>query len=526
MPYPLKNIGITNPGTVYFNASPEMLYEHAIANGEGIIVNRGPLRTETGKYTGRSPNDRYVVEEASTKDVIAWGKVNVPIKEEVFDKLLARQLEYLQGKNLYVQDCHGGRDEAYRLPVRVVSEFAWSSLFAYNMFARIENREELEGFKPGFTVLHTPNVKADPSIHGTNSEAFVIINFAKKMVIIGGTRYAGEIKKSIFSVLNYMLPGQGVLPMHCSANIGDDGKTALFFGLSGTGKTTLSADKSRGLIGDDEHGWSEDGVFNFEQGCYAKVIRLSPEAEPDIFLCTRLFGTILENVVYDETDRTIDLDDGSLTENTRASYPIEEIPNFVPSGTGGHPNNVIFLTADAFGVLPPISKLSREQAMYHFISGYTAKLAGTERGVTDPKATFSACFGEPFLPLPPARYAEMLGEKIEQHDATVWLVNTGWTGGPYGEGHRMEIKYTRAMLHAALEGKLDEVDFVEEPFFGLMIPARCPDVPADVLNPRKTWKDKDAYDELARKLVEKFRDNFERYADTVTKEILAAGPKG
>jgi len=525
MPYPLEKSGIEGVAKAHHNLTPEQLYEHAIKNAEAVIVNRGPLRAETGQYTGRSPNDRFVVEEPTTRDQLAWGTVNRPIAEASFDALHELQKQYLKGKEVYVHDCYGGRDKKYRLPVRVISEYAWTTLFAYNMFARIEELAELDSFEPGFTVVHTPSVKADPATHGTNSEAFIIVNFARKMVIIGGSRYAGEIKKSIFSVLNYMLPGQGVLPMHCSANIGDNNVSALFFGLSGTGKTTLSADKERGLIGDDEHGWSDDGIFNFEQGCYAKVIRLSEEAEPDIYQCTREFGTILENVVYDEESRSIDLDDSSLTENTRCSYPIEKISNFVPSGTGGHPKNVIFLTADAFGVMPPISKLNREEAMYHFISGYTAKLAGTERGVTDPKAAFSACFGEPFLPLAPSVYAKMLGEKIDKHNANVWLVNTGWTGGKYGEGNRMQIKYTRAMLHAALDGKLDNVEYRPDPNFGFMVPVTCPDVPDEVLDPRQTWKDKAAYDAMASELARKFVENFKKYADTVSADIINAGPK-
>jgi phosphoenolpyruvate carboxykinase (ATP) len=525
MPYPLDKHGIFNTGKIHWNHSTSQLYEHALRREEGHVVHLGPLVTETVPYTGRSPKDRFIVREGTTEHEIAWGNVNKPFDEDKFERLFAKQLAYIQNKELFVQDCYAGHSEKYALPIRVITERAWHSLFAHNMFVRIGARDEEERHVPEFTVLHTPGFQAVPELDATNSEAFVVINFKRRMVIIGGTAYAGEIKKSIFSVMNYLLPKQGVLPMHCSANRGESGDTALFFGLSGTGKTTLSADKSRQLIGDDEHGWSDEGVFNFEGGCYAKVIKLSAEAEPDIYETTRRFGTILENVVFDMRTRHVDLDDGSLTENTRASYPITHIPNIVPSGTGSHPQNIVFLTADAFAVMPPISKLTPEQAMYHFISGYTAKVAGTERGITEPKTTFSACFGEPFLPLSPSVYAELLGRNMERYKTTCWLVNTGWTAGPYGEGHRMPIEHTRAMLNAALSGQLDDVETFEEPFFGLHVPKSCPNVPSEILNPRDTWKNQRAYDEKARVLVRAFIDNFERYRQSTAQEIIDAGPE-
>lgn len=524
MPYPVEKHGLFNIRKVHWNHSTAQLYEHAIVRGEGKMVHLGPLVTETVPYTGRSPKDRFVVKEPSTAEQIAWGSVNIPFDENKFEELRRRQLAYLQNKEIFVQDCRCGHSENYSMPIRVITEHAWHSLFAHNMFVRIEARDELEKHVPEFTVIHTPSLKAFPEMDATNSEAFVIVNFAKRLVIIGGTHYAGEIKKSIFSVMNFFLPQKGVLPMHCSANIGERGDTALFFGLSGTGKTTLSADPERRLIGDDEHGWSEEGIFNFEGGCYAKVIRLSPEAEPDIYETTRRFGTILENVVFNEKTRHIELNDGSLTENTRASYPITHIPNIVRSGTGSHPKNIFFLTADAYGIMPPIARLTPAQAMYHFLSGYTAKVAGTERGVTEPSTTFSACFGEPFLPLAPAVYSGLMGEKIRRYSAACWLVNTGWTGGPYGEGKRMEIKYTRAMLKAALTGALDAVETFTEPHFGFQVPKTCPGVPEEVLNPRGTWRNPEAYDEKAKVLAKKFAENFRKYAAAVDDEVRAAGP--
>jgi len=464
-----------------------------------------------------------VVREPESENDVWWGDVNVPFDPEAYDALRKEVVSDLSGRDLFIRDMWAGADEKYRLGVRVITPNAWHNLFAHNMFRRPE-AEELEDFEPGFTVIHNPRYEADPDRHGTRTGTFVIIHFGRREVLIGGTNYAGEIKKSIFGVLNYLLPKQGVLSMHCSANVGPDGDSALFFGLSGTGKTTLSADPDRGLIGDDEHGWSDDGIFNFEGGCYAKVIRLSEEGEPEIYATTRMFGTILENVMLDE-DRRVDYDNDEITENTRGSYPLHYIPNYVPEAKAGHPENVVFLTADAYGVLPPISKLTREQAMYHFLSGYTAKVAGTERGVTEPQAAFSACFGAPFLALHPSVYAEMLGERVDEHDSTVWLVNTGWSGGPYGEGSRMKLKYTRAMLNAALAGRLDDVDTEVDPVFGLHIPTSVPDVPDEVLRPRETWADKDAYDEQARKLAEMFRENFRKnFSKGVSEEIRAAGP--
>jgi len=519
----LKPLGFINLGNVYWNPGTAFLYEQAIRRREGYIAHLGPLVVRTGSYTGRSPNDRFIVMDEFSKDIVHWGKINVPIDEERFSRLFHRLQAYVQGKDLFVQDCHVNADQQYTKPIRVVTETAWHNLFARNMFIR--SHEPGYYHEPIFTVLNLPNFKAIPEVDGTNSEAFIIISFKKKMVIIGGTLYGGEIKKSIFSVMNFMLPQEGVLPMHCSANIGPDGKTALFFGLSGTGKTTLSADKNRQLIGDDEHGWSPNGVFNMEGGCYAKVINLSQEAEPEIFDTTRRFGTILENVSLDINTRQIDLMDGSLTENTRASYPLHHIPNIAPSSTGGHPKHIMFLTADAFGVLPPISKLTRSQAMYHFMSGYTAKLAGTERGVTEPKAAFSTLFGAPFMPLASQKYAEMLGERIDKYNAQVWLVNTGWTGGPYGVGHRMPIKHTRAMINAALNGELDSVETLQEPFFGLHIPKSIPGVPDEVLNPRLTWEDKAAYDKKATELASLFHQNFDAgFAEDSSEEIRMAGP--
>jgi len=495
----------------------------AIDRAEAEVAAGGPLVAETGVHTGRSPKDKFTVEEAGSKDSIWWGDVNRPISEQHFERVLAKLQAYVQGRELFVQDCYAGADPEYRLKVRIVSEYAWHNLFCRNMFIQ-PAEDELADFEPGFTVVNCPELESDPSTDGTKSGTFILVSFERKLVLIGGTSYAGENKKSIFGVLNYLLPERGVMPMHCSANVGKNGDTALFFGLSGTGKTTLSADPDRGLIGDDEHGWSDSGVFNFEGGCYAKVINLSEKAEPQIFATTRRFGTVLENVAYDRETREIDLDDGSLTENTRASYPIDFIDGFVPSGRGGHPENIFFLTCDAFGVLPPISKLSAEQAMYHFLSGYTAKVAGTEKGVTEPQATFSACFGSPFLPRHPGEYAKLLGERIGKHGAKVWLVNTGWTGGGYGEGRRMEIRHTRATLAAALSGELDGVAYEKDPIFGLRVPVSCPDVPDEVLRPNRTWKDQAAYGQQARKLAGLFRQNFEQYAEGVDEAIRSAGP--
>lgn len=522
----LDKHAIQTTGEEYWNLPPAELVEQAVIRGEGQLVAGGPFNAITAPHTGRSPNDRFVVREpgSDAEQQVWWGNVNVPFEPARYDALRAEVVEYLGDKDLFVRDMWAGADPDYRLAVRVITPSAWHNLFAYNMFRRPEAGEE-EGMDPGFTVIHAPEFEADPERHGTRTGTFIILNFGRREVLIGGTRYAGEIKKSIFSVLNYFLPQQGVLSMHCSANVGPEGDTALFFGLSGTGKTTLSADPQRGLIGDDEHGWSDNGVFNFEGGCYAKVIRLSAEGEPEIYATTQMFGTVLENVKVDE-DREIDLDSEEITENTRASYPLEYIPNFVPEAMAGHPKNIVFLAADAYGVLPPISRLTPEQAMFHFLSGYTAKLAGTERGVTEPKATFSACFGAPFLALHPSVYADMLGKKIETHGAKVWLVNTGWTGGPYGVGRRMNLAHTRAMVRAALAGELDAVETEADPFFGLHIPVEVPGVPSEVLRPRDTWEDRDAYDAQARKLAGMFRENFERFADQVSPAVREAGPQG
>ena len=507
---------------VHWNLSPAALYEEAVRRQEGVIAAAGPLACRTGQHTGRSPNDKFIVREPSSEQEIAWGKVNRPMTAAQFDALHTDLVASLAGKDLFVLDCFAGADPKYRLPVRVINEFAWHNLFCRNLF--IDDPAAAAAAAPQFTIIDSPTFKADPARHGSNSEVMIALNFAKRLVLVAGSSYAGEMKKSIFSVLNYLLPLQHVLSMHCSANIGAGGDTALFFGLSGTGKTTLSSDPDRLLIGDDEHGWSDRGVFNFEGGCYAKTIRLSAEAEPQIYATTRRFGTVLENVVVDERTRELNLDDDRYTENTRAAYPIAFIDNAVRSGQGGHPRNVVMLTADAFGVLPPISRLTPEAAMYHFLSGYTAKVAGTEKGVTEPKATFSTCFGAPFLPLDPSRYAKMLGEKIARHQARVWLVNTGWTGGPHGVGQRMKIAYTRAMIRAVLSGALDAVAYHTDPIFNLDIPADCPGVPAEVLTPRATWADGAAYDAQAAKLARMFVDNFKTFEQGVSAEVLAAGP--
>ncbi len=517
----LDYLGLANLKAAHWNLSVGALYEQALKRGEVALSKDGALVAITGQHTGRSPNDKFTVREETTEADIWWGP-NKPFTEEAFDRLHARVTAYLQGREVFVQDLWAGADAAYRLPVRIVTQHAWHNLFAQNMFIRPALADRL-AFEPGFTVLQVPDFHAVPERDGTRSDVFVVINFKKKLVLIGGTSYAGEIKKSIFSVLNFMLPAQGVLPMHCSANIGANGDTAIFFGLSGTGKTTLSADSSRTLIGDDEHGWSDNGVFNFEGGCYAKVIRLSAEAEPEIYATTRRFGTVLENVVMDEGTRDLDLDDARLTENTRASYPIDFIPNASDTGLGGQPLNIIMLTADAFGVLPPISKLSAEQAMYHFLSGYTARVAGTEKGVTEPQATFSTCFGAPFMPRHPTAYAKLLGQKIQAHGANCWLVNTGWTGGAYGTGSRMKIGHTRALVNAALSGKLAGVAHKPEPNFGLAVPEGCEGVPADVLLPRNAWADKSAFDATAHEVARRFEANFTQFQDQVDEKVVRAG---
>ncbi len=520
----LDTHGLDPKKEVHWNLSPAQLYEQALARGEGRLAHGGGFAAITAPHTGRSPNDKFTVKESSTEDSVDWGGVNVPISEEHFYMLREGVIDYLNGQDLFVRDAKAGAHPGHGLNVRVINHNAWHNLFAYNMFLR-PSAEDLAGFQPEFTVLHAPGFLADPEKHGTNSGTFIVVNFKERQVIIGGSNYAGEMKKSIFSVLNYMLPDQGVLPMHCSANIGPAGDTALFFGLSGTGKTTLSADPVRGLIGDDEHGWGESGVFNFEGGCYAKTIKLSPEGEPEIYRATKMFGTILENVILDEETREIDFHDGSITENTRASYPLHYIPNAIVPSVGGHPETVVFLTADAFGVLPPISKLTPEQAMYHFVSGYTAKVAGTERGITEPKAAFSACFGSPFLPRHPGEYAQMLGERLREHGSDVWLVNTGWSGGGYGVGSRMNLSYTRAMVNAALTGDLADVATEADPVFGLHIPAEVPDVPSEVLNPRTTWADGAEYDAAAQKLSSMFKENFGQFEELVPAGVKEAGPK-
>ena len=508
---------------VRWNLPAAALYEESVRRHEGAIAAEGPLSCRTGQHTGRSPNDKFIVREPSSEAEIAWGKVNRGITADQFEALHRDMLASLKGKELFVLDCFAGADPKYRLGVRVVTEYAWHNLFCRHMF--IDSQEAADSATPpDFTVVDSPSFKADPTRHGTNSDVVIAVNFAKRLVLVGGSSYAGEMKKSIFSILNYLLPQQDVLPMHCSANVGPGGDSALFFGLSGTGKTTLSSDPARLLIGDDEHGWSDRGIFNFEGGCYAKTIKLSADAEPQIYATTKRFGTVLENVVVDPETRELNLDDARLTENTRAAYPIHFIDNAVLSGQAGHPRNVVMLTADAFGVLPPISRLTPEAAMYHFLSGYTAKVAGTEKGVTEPKATFSTSFGAPFLPLPPSRYAKMLGERIAQHKARVWLVNTGWTGGAFGVGRRMKIGHTRAMIRAALSGALDSVKYEKDPVFNLEIPTSCPDVPAEVLKPRNTWADGAAYDAQAAKLAQMFVDNFRTFENAVSAEVLGAGP--
>ncbi len=522
----LERQGIHGARRVYWNLSPAALYEQAVLRSEALIAEDGPLVATTGAHTGRSPNDRFVVREPSTAPDVWWGSVNRPFDPERFAALLARVRAHWTDRDLFVFDGYAGADPRYRLPVRVVTEKAWHSLFAWNMFVRETDGAALRALEPGFTVLDAASFEAEPQRDGTASPTFILLNFAERLVLIGGTAYAGEIKKSVFSVMNYLLPKQGILSMHCSANYGtspDD--VALFFGLSGTGKTTLSADPERTLIGDDEHAWSADGVFNLEGGCYAKVIRLSKEGEPEIYATTHRFGTILENVVVDPDTRRLDLDDERLTENTRGSYPISHLERVDLDGRAGHPKNVVFLTCDAFGVLPPIARLSFEQAMYHFLSGYTAKVAGTERGITEPKVTFSACFGAPFMPLHPGTYAKMLGEKLERHGARVWLLNTGWTGGPYGTGSRIKLSFTRRMVHAALAGELEGAATRLDPIFGLAVPERIEGVPDKLLRPRDTWQNPTDYDAQAAQLADLFVENFEKFEGGVSEAIKAAGPR-
>ncbi len=518
----LEQHGIHNINAAYWNLGTAELLEQAVQRREGTFARNGAFVVHTGQFTGRSPKDKFIVRDEGTDQNIQWGTVNQPMSPAHFDRLYARAATSLQGHDLYVQDCHVGADLRYALPLRVISQFAWHSLFARQLFIRHEPGGN-EQFEPQFTILFVPDIQADPARDGTNSETCIVINFKKRVVLILGTSYAGEMKKSAFTIMNYLLPADGVFPMHCSANIGEAGDVALFFGLSGTGKTTLSADPNRRLIGDDEHGWSDHGVFNFEGGCYAKCIRLSRENEPQIWNAIR-FGTVLENVVMDTRTRMLDLDSDAITENTRAAYPLEYIENAVIPSVGGHPSNVIFLTADAFGVLPPLARLTPEQAMYHFLSGYTAKVAGTERGLgKEPEATFSACFGSPFLPRPAAVYASLLGERIRRHEAGCWLVNTGWVGGPFGVGSRMKLPYTRAMLNAALSGELNSVAMEAHPVFKVAVPKSCPGVPAQYLDARGMWRDKEAYDRAARDLAARFNKNFEKFS-SVSGEILAAAP--
>ncbi|WP_017416678.1 phosphoenolpyruvate carboxykinase (ATP) [Clostridium tunisiense] len=517
----LEGLQINTSKNIFKNLSAACLVEHAVKRGEGTLAESGALVVNTGKYTGRSPKDRFIVKQESINGLINWGEVNLPIEENVFNKLYEKVTKYLSDKDLFVFNGYVGAMEEYKMNIRVVNEYASEALMSTQLFRR-PSEEELKSHSPQFNVIVAPGFKANGKEDGVNSEAFIIINFDKKIILIGGTQYSGEIKKSIFSVMNFLLPLKGVFPMHCSANIGEDGDTAVFFGLSGTGKTTLSADPDRKLIGDDEHGWCDKGIFNFEGGCYAKTIKLDKEKEAQIYNALK-FGALLENVVLDENNRPV-FDDDSLTENTRGAYPVEYIDNADLSGVGQHPNTVVFLTADAFGVIPPISKLTKEGAMYHFMSGYTSKLAGTERGITEPKATFSACFGEPFMLMKPSVYAKLLGEKIVNYNTEVYLVNTGWTGGEYGTGKRMNLNYTRAMVKAALEGNLKDVEYEVDEIFNLYVPKSVPNVPQEILNPKNTWTDKEKYDFKARELAKQFHKNFQKFGE-VSEDIKKAAPK-
>jgi phosphoenolpyruvate carboxykinase (ATP) len=526
--YGLENHGFLNLGQVYWNLPPAVLYEESLFRGEGWMVDAGPLLVHTGKHTARSASDKFIVREPESEAHVWWGSYNRPFAPEKFENVYNRLLAYFQGRDVFVQDVYAGADPNYRLRVRIITETAWHSLFARNMFIPPTSREEYQRFIPEFTLIAAPGFKAFPPMDATRSETFILIHFGQHLGLIGNTAYAGEIKKTIFTVLNYLLPLQGVLPMHCSANVAPDdpNDVAIFFGLSGTGKTTLSADPSRRLIGDDEHGWSEAGVFNFENGCYAKVIRLSPTAEPQIYAATRRFGTILENVVFDPLTRCVDLDSDEITENTRASYPLEFIENALLEKRAGQPRNIVFLTCDASGVMPPIARLTPEQAIYQFISGYTSKIAGTEVGLgREPEITFSACFGAPFMVHHPYTYAELLRQKIERYNVRCWLVNTGWIGGPYGIGKRISIHYTRAMLAAALKGDLEHVPYRADPVFGFQVPLQCPGIPDEVLDPSSSWSNKDEYWKKYRQLAMRFIENFRKFADACPPEVLAAGPK-
>jgi phosphoenolpyruvate carboxykinase (ATP) len=519
----LNSLGISSFRTAYWNLTPEELVEHSIKNNQGVLADNGAICIETGEFTGRSPADRFIVKDDITSNTVDWGKVNKPFDADKFDQLSNKITNYFADKDIYVRDAYACAEEKYRLNIRLVSEYPWSNQFAYNMFLR-PDASEIKNFETDWTILCAPGCMADPAVDGTRQHNFAILNFSKKQIIIGGTGYTGEIKKGIFSVLNYVLPANhNVLAMHCSANVGKDGDTAVFFGLSGTGKTTLSADPDRNLIGDDEHGWSNEGVFNFEGGCYAKTIDLTEEKEPDIYRAIK-HHAILENIKFFEGTRTPDYFNAEITQNTRVSYPIHHIDNALPQSKGGIPTNIFFLTCDAFGVLPPISKLTPGQAMYHFISGYTAKVAGTEEGINEPQTTFSACFGSPFLPLHPTQYAEMLGEKMQEHKVNVWLINTGWTSGGYGDGSRIKLKYTRAMIGAALEGKLNNVEFTRHKVFGLQMPKTCPNVPDNILDPSNTWSDRNEYYQKAQELAKAFNENFKQFASEASTEILEAAP--
>jgi phosphoenolpyruvate carboxykinase (ATP) len=520
----LRNLGFTGLKAVHANLPPAALYEHALRNNEAELTADGALSARTGSHTGRSPNDRFIVRDSQTDKTVDWGKVNIAISPEAFDALHQRMIIWAQGRTLYTQNLLAGADKVYRLPIRMVTQYAWHSLFVRNMFIR-PTAAELATHDPEFTVIDFPEFQADPARDGTRSETFILVNFSKKLVLIGGTAYAGEMKKSIFGIMNYLLPERGVMPMHASANIGAEGDVAIFFGLSGTGKTTLSADASRTLIGDDEHGWTDHTVFNFEGGCYAKAIRLNPVQEPEIYGASRRFGTVLENVVMDDR-RRVDFDSAKYAENSRSCYPVDFISNASETGIGGLPRHIIMLTCDAFGVLPPLSKLSPEQAMYHFLSGYTARVAGTERGVTEPTAAFSACFGAPFMPRAPGVYAKLLGEKIDYHKVNCWLVNTGWTGGGHGQGERMPINITRALIRAIFNGTLEQTKFVSDGTFGLNIPANVPGIPAEVLTPRAAWKDKAAYDKQASHVAKLFAENFKKFEAQVDDKVRAAAMQG
>jgi len=518
------DIGLENLSNVFWNLSPAELVEDTVLLGQGVLTDTGAIAVETGKFTGRSPQDRFIVCDDKTENTVWWGDINKKFDSDKFDALYNRMKAYLIGKDMYVRDAYACADDNYRTNIRVVTEFPWSNMFASNMFLRPTD-EEIQNFDPSWHIVCAPGFLADPELDGTRQSNFAIIDFTKKMIIIGGTGYTGEIKKGIFSVLNFVLPHEhDVLSMHCSANVGQDGDTAIFFGLSGTGKTTLSSDPNRRLIGDDEHGWAKDSVFNFEGGCYAKTINLTEENEPQIYNAIK-FGAILENIGFYEGTSTPNYEDATITQNTRVSYPIDHIDNIMLPSVGKNPKNIFFLTCDAFGVLPPISKLSPGQAMYHFISGYTAKVAGTEAGITEPQTVFSACFGAPFLPLHPTKYAEMLGSKMAEHDVNVWLINTGWSGGEYGTGSRIKLKYTRAMITAALRGELDNVEYVTDDIFGLQMPTACNDVPDEILNPKNTWSDKSAYDAKANELARSFIKNFQTFESNASNEILEAAPK-